>query len=249
MEKLFLLDGTSYDLKMAGFYFTSNEEDKVGFEILTDKTIEELETIFTNTENTKTLTVKRNDLTLRTYEGYTILGDQFEITKGYREDKNLIKFFMEMPELEYENLPETKLAISYAIQLMSNEQALNCKSVFPKWETFIGGEMKKNTRFTYSGELYIANQDISVVLENQYPSMDTAALYSRIDEEHEGTYEDPIPYSQMMTVEEGKYYLEEEIIYKCIRSSEQPLYATCASLVGNYFEVAEAPEDQWNDRR
>lgn len=240
MEKLFLVDGTSYDLKMAGFYFTSNEEDKVGFEIVTDKTIEELETVFSNTENTKTLTVKRNDLTLRTYEGYTILGDQFEVTKEYREGLNLIKLFMQMPELEYENLPETKLAISYAVQLMSNEQALTCKSVFPKWKTFINGEMEKDTRFTYSGELYIANQYIPTVLENQYPSIDTAALYSRIDEEHEGTYEDPIPYSQMMTVEEGKYYLEEEIIYKCIRSSGQPLYASCASLVSNYFEVAKS---------
>ena len=167
MEKLFLIDGTSYDLKMAGFYFTSNEEDKVGFEIVTDKTIEELETVFSNTENTKTLTVKRNDLTLKTYEGYTILGDQFEVTKEYREGLNLIKLFMQMPELEYENLPETKLTISYAVQLMSNEQALTCKSVFPKWESFIGGEMKKNTRFTYSGELYISNQDIPTVIENQ----------------------------------------------------------------------------------
>lgn len=240
MEKLYLVDETSFDLKMAGFYFTGIEENKVGFELITDKTIEELETIFSNTENTKTLTVKRDDLTLRTYEGYTILGDQFEITKGYREDKNLVKLVMEMPELEYENLPETKLAISYAVQLMSNEQALTCKSVFPKWESFIGGEMKKNTRFTYSGELYISNQDIPTVLENQYPSIDTAALYSRIDEEHAGTLEDPIPYSQMMAVEEGKYYIEDEIIYKCIRSSGQPLYASCASLVSNYFEVAKS---------
>lgn len=240
MEKLYLVDETSFDLKMAGFYFIGIEENKVGFELITDKTIEELETIFSNTENTKTLTVKRDDLTLRTYEGYTILGDQFEITKGYREDKNLVKLVMEMPELEYENLPETKLAISYAVQLMSNEQALTCKSVFPKWESFIGGEMKKNTRFTYSGELYISNQDIPTVLENQYPSIDTAALYMRIDEEHAGSLEDPIPYSQLMAVEEGKYYIEEEIIYKCIRSSGQPLYASCASLVNNYFEVAKS---------
>lgn len=30
-----------------------------------------------------------------------------------------------------------------------------------------------------------------------------------------------------------------EKIYKCIRCSGQPLYATCESLIGNYFEVAE----------
>lgn len=41
-----------------------------------------------------------------------------------------------------------------------------------------------------------------------------------------------------MTVYNGKYYLEDGITYKCVRDPGQPLYATCASLVGNYFEVA-----------
>lgn len=240
MEKLYLVDETSFDLKMAGFYFTGIEENKVGFELITNKTIEELETIFSNTENTKTLTVKRDDLILRKYEGYTILGDQFEITKGYSEDKNLVKLVMEMPELEIENLPETKLAISYAVQLMSNEQALTCKSVFPKWNDFIGKKMEKDTRFNYSGDLYISRDEIPIVLEDQYPSIDTAALYMRIDEEHAGTLEDPIPYSQMMAIEEGKYYIEDGIIYKCTRSSEQPLYTSCANQVPHYFEVAKS---------
>lgn len=75
--------------------------------------------------------------------------------------------------------------------------------------------------------------------ENWKPSINTASLWEVIDVEHAGTLEDPIPYDQTMTVYNGKYYLEEGITYKCIRDSGQPLYATCASLVGNYFEVAE----------
>lgn len=65
-----------------------------------------------------------------------------------------------------------------------------------------------------------------------------SCLWEVIDVEHAGTLEDPIPYDQTMTVYNGKYYLEEGITYKCVRDSGQPLYATCASLVGNYFEVA-----------
>ena len=74
--------------------------------------------------------------------------------------------------------------------------------------------------------------------ENWKPSINTASLWEVIDVSHAGTLEDPIPYDQTMTVYNGKYYLEEGIIYKCIRDSGQPLYATFASLVGNYFEVA-----------
>ncbi len=74
--------------------------------------------------------------------------------------------------------------------------------------------------------------------ENWKPSINTASLWEVINVENAGTLEDPIPYDQTMTVYNGKYYLEDGIIYKCVRDSGQPLYATCASLVGNYFEVA-----------
>lgn len=73
---------------------------------------------------------------------------------------------------------------------------------------------------------------------NRKPSITTASLWEAINVENAGTLDDPIPYDQTMTVYNGKYYLEEGIIYKCIRDPGQPLYATCASLVGNYFEVA-----------
>lgn len=59
------------------------------------------------------------------------------------------------------------------------------------------------------------------------PSINTASLWEVINVENAGTLDDPIPYDQTMTVYNGKYYLEEGIIYKCIRDSGQPLYATC----------------------
>lgn len=73
---------------------------------------------------------------------------------------------------------------------------------------------------------------------NWKPSIETASLWEAINVENAGTLDDPIPYDQTMTVYKGKYYLEDGIIYKCVRDPGQPLYATCASLVGNYFEVA-----------
>lgn len=175
------------------------------------------------------------------YEGYTTI-DEF----GYKVDKEeqmIYRVVLSKPETEEpvaELTADQEHAISCAVMLMSDEQALNCISVFPTWESYIGKSLKTGERVVYQEELWKVRQEIQTVLENQSPSIETAALYERIDEEHAGTLEDPIPYANTMTVEEGKHYIEEGIIYKCIRGSGQPLYASCASLVGNYFEKVEA---------
>lgn len=174
------------------------------------------------------------------YEGYTTI-DEF----GYKVDKEekvIYRVVLSKPETEEpvaELTADQEYAISCAVMLMSDEKALNCISVFPTWESYIGKSLKTGERVVYQNELWKVRQEITTVLENQAPSIETAALYERIDEEHAGTLEDPIPYANTMTVEEGKHYIEEGIIYKCIRGSGQPLYASCASLVGNYFERVE----------
>lgn len=174
------------------------------------------------------------------YEGYTTI-DEF----GYKVDKEeqmIYRVVLSKPETEEpvaELTADQEYAISCAVMLMSDEKALNCISVFPTWESYIGKSLKTGERVVYQEELWKVRQEIQTVLENQSPSIETAALYERIDEEHAGTLEDPIPYANTMTVEEGKHYIEEGIIYKCIRGSGQPLYASCASLVGNYFERVE----------
>lgn len=181
-----------------------------------------------------------------TYEGYSIV-KSFEMEVD-NIGQTVYRIELEKPVEEAGLTEDQTFAIKCAVSLMSNEQALQCVSVFPTWESFIGKALPKLdengnvNRIQYGEKLYEVRQDISVVLEHQPPGIDTAALYQVIDLEHAGTYEDPIPYDQMMEVFNGKYYLEDGIIYKCIRDSGQPLYATCASLVGNYFEVATEEE-------
>lgn len=174
------------------------------------------------------------------YTGYTII-DEF----GYKvdnEDKTIYRIALSKPgeeETESGLTSEQSFAIACAIPLMTNDQILQCVSVLPEWKSFIGGKMEAHQRFQFNKEAWESRQEISVVLEGQEPGMSTAALYQRIESKHAGTQEDPIPYSQLMTVYKDKYYIEDGIIYKCTRDSEQPLYATCASLVGNYFEKVE----------
>ena len=122
------------------------------------------------------------------------------------------------------------------LDALPDEQALEVKYCYPEWSAD-GVPYKVGDRVLVDDELWKCRQ-AHTSQENWKPRIDTASLWERIDEQHAGTLEDPIPYANTMTVYNGKYYIEEGIIYKCIRDSGQPLYATCASLVGNYFEVA-----------
>ena len=122
---------------------------------------------------------------------------------------------------------------------LSNNDALAVKDLHPAWESFIGKEMKKGTRSVYEDKLFRARQDVNPVLENQPPSIDTAALYEEINEENAGTIDDPIPYNNNMELFAGKYYSQKGVVYKCTRNTEQAVYQDLADLVGIYVEKVE----------
>lgn len=123
---------------------------------------------------------------------------------------------------------------SFLIEL-DDTQAAKLSLCYDHWTT--DKAYKVGDRVLCDGKLWKCRQ-AHTSQENWKPSINTASLWEVINVQNAGTLDDPIPYDQTMTVYNGKYYLEEGIIYKCIRDSGQPLYATCASLVGNYFEVA-----------
>lgn len=123
---------------------------------------------------------------------------------------------------------------SFLVEL-PDEKAAMIPLCYEAWTT--DKAYKVGDRVECDGKLWKCRQ-AHTSQENWKPSIETASLWEVIDVSHAGTLEDPIPYDQTMTVYNGKYYLEDGITYKCVRDSGQPLYATCASLVGNYFEVA-----------
>lgn len=52
------------------------------------------------------------------------------------------------------------------------------------------------------------------------PGVETASLYKVVSATHAGTKEDPIPYQQMMAIEQGKYYTEDGILYVGILTTQ-----------------------------
>ena len=77
------------------------------------------------------------------------------------------------------------------------------------------------------------------VLENQPPSIHTAALYEEINETHAGTLEDPIPYERNMVLEQGKYYFQYGVIYKCVTGSGVGYDADLTELLALLGKVEE----------
>lgn len=122
---------------------------------------------------------------------------------------------------------------------LTDNQAISVKNLHPEWKEFIGKSLSTGFRVLHEDALYKVRQDISVVLENQPPSIYTAALYEEINETHDGTKTDPIPYNNNMELELGKYYSQNGVTYMCFRDSQQPVYQNLADLVGIYVQIAE----------
>lgn len=122
-----------------------------------------------------------------------------------------------------------------ALEKIPDEVAVEAAALFDEWEP--GKHYEQGKRFQYDGELWKVEQTHDS-LEQYPPSIDTAALYSRIERPGEGdTPALPIHYSGNMALVLGKYYEQGGVIYRCIRDSGIPIYADLSALVGNYVEV------------
>lgn len=119
---------------------------------------------------------------------------------------------------------------------LSDEEALKRKTLYPEWASFIGKSLDTGFKVLYEGRLYKVRQPITTVLENQYPSVNTAALYEEINETASGTIDDPIPYNNNMELFEGLYYSQNGVTYKCTRSTGQAVYHDLSALVGIYVQ-------------
>lgn len=118
---------------------------------------------------------------------------------------------------------------------LTASEALRVKNRHPIWK--VGIDVVKGHRYQYGEDLWEVLQGHKTQ-ENWKPSLETASLWKRVDEEHAGTKGDPIPYAPPMEIFKDKYYTQSKVLYKCIRDSGQPLSHNLSDLVGNYVEKA-----------
>lgn len=180
----------------------------------------------------------RNKRTGHTYEEAIDVTD----SEAYEEVEDYIKLegaesYDEVLAIKEQVVDETKKLtrkINY-IGLTDNE-ALSVKQLYPRWEDKVNTTIEVGYITLYKDNLWRARQT-HTAMEIYPPSLDTASLYEVIVKDHEGTMEDPIPYTPPMEIFEGKYYTQNDVIYKCTRDSQTALTHNLADLVGLYVEV------------
>ena len=130
---------------------------------------------------------------------------------------------------------------------LSPKDALEVVDWFPEWgidEGFkVGDTVQKGQRFKYNGKLYAVLQEHSI-LANYAPSINTASLYVEVTPDYNeageemGTIQNPIAYGGNMILENGKYYIQDGVTYKCNRDTGIAVYHALKDLVGLYVELA-----------
>ena len=130
--------------------------------------------------------------------------------------------------------------IEQASQNLEDSVALTAVELFPEWKELVktGAEVKKGFRFQHGGKLYRTEQPTYVFVDYYVPgSVGTESIFSRVDADHTGTFEDPIPFEKNMEIYQGYYYTQYDVIYLCTRDSGQPLQHDLSALVGLYVEA------------
>lgn len=118
---------------------------------------------------------------------------------------------------------------------VDDQTALRMTEFYPTWavDTLYGAGYKVQ----YKGRLY---KVIAVHTSQADWAPDVAVtLFERIDEQHDGSKYDPIPYDGNMALTAGLYYTQNGVLYLCTRDTGIPVYNALSDLVGIYVDVVQ----------
>lgn len=148
--------------------------------------------------------------------------------------------FVHAPSPE-ENRPMTldevvRMLIARTINHMDADDrtALRMTEFYPAWQA--GEAYPAGHKLRYDGALWRVMQEHTS--QAGWEPDAAASLFERINETHDGTEDDPIPYAGNMALEEGLFYRQDGITYRCARSTEIPVYHALMDLLGIYVEFS-----------
>lgn len=129
---------------------------------------------------------------------------------------------------------------------VDDQTALRMRQYYPTFAELTGQTVKQGAKFraddSDGADLYKVIQPELTIQAHYPPGAGTEALYTRIDETHDGTRYDPVPAARGMEYTYGLYYADGEDgkLYQCQRTGETAggtvvLHYMPHELVGNYF--------------
>ena len=113
---------------------------------------------------------------------------------------------------------------------VDDNTALRMKSFYPEWAS--GVSYALGFKVQYGGKLWRVVQ--AHTSQEAWNPEAAASLWETINETHDGTPYDPIPYDGNMALVNSLYYIQNGVIYQCIRDTVNPVYNALADLVGLY---------------
>lgn len=186
---------------------------------------------FVDVNNDPKECTKYKQITQDEYKQYMII----KTTKTFEPSESYLSDLVNTIELTENSINNISL---------SKEKSLKYQDLYPVWgkvgAASFGTAVKPGFIFRYINNgvttLYEVIQAHNLQ-EDWVPGLSTASLYKVVDKEHEGTVDDPIPYTPSMEIFAEKYYIQNEVKYKCTRNSEIPLSHNLSELVGTYVET------------
>ena len=115
---------------------------------------------------------------------------------------------------------------------VDDNTALRMVAFYPEWAE--NAEYTAEYKVQCNGKLWRCIQ--AHTSQAGWEPENAASLWTEICESHAGTLDDPIPYSGNMALESGKYYSQDNKVYRCTRDTGNPVYNALSELVGLYVE-------------
>lgn len=116
---------------------------------------------------------------------------------------------------------------------VNDNTALRMMEFYPEWTP--GVSYTVGFKVSRNGKLWRVMQ--AHTSQIGWEPENVASLWEQIVRSYSGTDTDPIPYEGNMRLENGKYYIQNDVIYLCNRDTGNPVYHALAELVGIYVEV------------
>lgn len=129
----------------------------------------------------------------------------------------------------------TDMLIAQQINTLTvdDNTALRMQKFYPTFDEIVGQEVKQGFRFRHGDKLWATVKALTI--QKHYPPGEgMESLYTKVNETHDGTIDDAIPYDGNMTLTAGKYYTQNDVIYLCTRDTVNPVHHKLAELVGLY---------------
>lgn len=168
------------------------------------------------------------------------VGDWKEITEKQKEMMLAETAIIDVNDLSVDSIKRVDNIISNVTSRINDvpmtlEQSLELAGYFPKWGE--GKEMPIGYKVSYDGSLFEVLQ--AHTSQADWNPREAKSLFKVVQVESEGTEDDVIQWEQGMVLEEGKFYIDNGVKYKCVRDSGNALWYSLDVLVGNYVEIVE----------